>query len=150
MDWGWKWQLRNNLYLVRICVNISQCMNLVYTVFYVLLHEKQTQKRIFPKTKVRVVIHPDSETVYILTCVWLYYNVENVTSSVVRLVPHSCPTETSSVYGYTVTTALTGILQCNKQCILTDISLFRGASSIRYVKPLKWITDHWSTEIYVH
>jgi len=40
---------------------------------------------------------------------WLYYNVENVTSSVVRLVPHNCPTETSSVYGSIVTTALTGI-----------------------------------------
>ena len=40
-------------------------MTLVYTVFYVLQHEKQPQTIIFPKTKVRVVIHPDSETVYI-------------------------------------------------------------------------------------
>jgi hypothetical protein len=35
---------------------------------YVQLQEKQTQTIIFPKTKVRVVIHPDSETAYILTC----------------------------------------------------------------------------------
>jgi len=32
---------------------------------YVLLQEKQTQTT---KTKVRVVIHPDSETACILTC----------------------------------------------------------------------------------